>query len=545
MKLAARMLVVVALLSALVVGSAVSAQEEEQPNPISEAELISLVNAKTPPEQLLADIRARGISFKLSAELEEGLKGAKVKREVIDLLKAPAILEIHANVGGAEVTLDAQPRGKLSADGTMVIPDLETGSHLIRLRAEGYVPAQTSAFLKPEETKRVELTLLTAVTTTAGPLGIRVNVAAGTTEDAAFAELEFEKDPRARATKLEAIIQRYGPENPLSLLAYGMLQQAYLAGEMYAEAEAAGTELLKRDPRNFDGTVRQSRAALGQAKMEEALQHAARARQLVQELEQAPPPEGTAADTWGAQKQRLAEAAKGELATLSYELVVKFNQADDPARKVALFENFVETFPQSPYRGAAFLNMALAAQQQGNVAKMIDAANRGLEADPNQGFLMVIAATTLAQSGSSGTGPSRADLSRAQEIATLLLAKLGSEPDAIRMAGLNDEQWAAQKQLWEGLGHMSLGQVALREGSTDPPVTAKIEKAIGEFKTAGALLQADAGSYAGNQFLLGFAYAKLGEYDSARAVLNEVAASENPYTAAARDLLGKLPARRR
>jgi tetratricopeptide (TPR) repeat protein len=176
---------------------------------------------------------------------------------------------------------------------------------------------------------------------------------------------------------------------------------------------------------------------------------------------------------------------------------------------------------------------------------MVEAANRGLEADPNQGFLLVIAATTLAQSGSSGAGPSRADLARAQEVATQLLDKLSNEPEAIRMGGLDDEQWAAQKQLWEGLGHMSLGQVALHEGSTDPPVTAKIEKAIGEFKTAGPLLQADPTSYAGNQFLLGFAYAKLADYDSARAVLNEVVASENPYTAAARDLLGKLPARRR
>jgi len=544
MKVAVRMLVVVALLLLLAARPA-GAQEEEQPNPISEAELISLVNAKTPPEQLLADIRARGISFKLSAELEEGLKGAKVKREVIDLLKAPASLEIHANVGGAEVTLDAQPHGALSAEGTLVVPEMESGSHLVRLRAEGYVPTQASVFLRPEEKKRVEMTLSTAVSTSEGPLGIRVNVAAGTMEDAAFAELEFEKDPQAKATKLEAIVQRYGPEHPLTLLAYGMLQEAYLAGERYTEAEAAGNELLQRDPRSFTGTVRQARAAMGQGKVEEALEHAVRAWQLLTELDQAPAPEGTAAETWAAQKQRMAEAPKADLATLGYELVVKSNQVDDPARKVALFERFVELFPQSPYRGAAFLNMALAAQQQGNVPKMIEAANRGLEADPNQGFLMVVAATTLAQRGSSGTQPSRADLARAQELATQLLEKLSNEPDAVRMPGLTDEQWAAQKQLWEGLGHMSLAQVALHEGSTDPPVTAKIEKAISEFKIAGPLLQADPGSYAGNQFLLGFAYAKLGEYDSARAVLNEVVATETPYTAAARDLLGKLPARRR
>ncbi len=534
----------VLLLGALLVSGA-AALEEEQSNPISEAEFISLVNAKTPPEQLVADIRARGISFKLTPELEEGLKGAKVKKEVIDILRARATLEIHANVGGAEVTLDAQPRGKLSADGAMTVPDMESGTRLVRLRAEGFVPAQASVFLKPEETKRLEMTLTAAVSTSAGPLGIRVNVQAGTAEDSLFAELEFEKDPQAKAKKLEAIIQRFGPEHPLTLLAYGMLQQAYLSGESFSEAEAAGNELLKRDPHNFSGTVRQARAALGQGKVEDALTHAARAQQLLAELDQAPAPEGTAEESWAAQKQRLAESPKADLETLGYELVVKSNQVEDPARKVALFERFVEMFPQSPYRAAAFLNMALAAQQQGNAPKMIQAAERGLEADSNQGLLMVMAATTLAQSGSSGTQPSRQDLARAQQLAGQLLEKLSNEPDAVRLVGTTDEQWAAQKQLWEGLGHMSLGQVALHEGSTDPPVTSKIEKAIGEFKTAGPMLKADTGSYARNQFLLGFAHAKLGNVDSARAVLNEVIALETPYAEAARNLLGQLGPRRR
>ncbi|MGH9814332.1 MAG: PEGA domain-containing protein, partial [Candidatus Acidiferrales bacterium] len=165
MKVAVRVLLLVAL---LVPATAALAQEEGQPSPISEAEFISLVNAKTPPEQLVADIRARGISFKLTPELEEGLKGAKVKKEVIDVLRARATLEIHANVGGAEVTLDAQPHAKLSADGSLLVPDLESGTHLVRLRAEGFVPAQASVFLKPEETKRLEMTLTAAVSTTAG-----------------------------------------------------------------------------------------------------------------------------------------------------------------------------------------------------------------------------------------------------------------------------------------------------------------------------------------------------------------------------------------
>jgi len=542
MKVAVRVLLLVALLAPVVTAQA---QEEGQPNPISEAEFISLVNAKTPPEQLLADIRARGISFKLTPELEEGLKGAKVKKEVVDLLRARATLEIHANVGGAEVTLDAQPRGALSADGAMVVPELESGSHLVRLRAEGHVPAQASVFLKPEETKRLEMTLTAAVSTTSGPLGIRVNVQAGTAEDSVFAELEFEKDPLVRAKKLEAIIQRYGPEHPLTLLASGMLQQAYLAGESFSEAETAGNELLKRDPRNFSGIVRQARAALGQGKMEEALTHAARAQQLLSEFEQAPAPEGTSAESWAAQKQRLAEAPKADLESLSYDLLVKGAGVEDPARKSKIMQSYVKTFPESPYRGPAYVNLAVAAQQQGDAAEMVKWSEEGLKAFPTHGILMVMAATTLVERGSSGTTPSRQDLNRARELAGQLLDLLAKEPEKIPLPGATEEERAAAKQLWEGFGHLVLGQVALHEGSTDPPVTSKIEQAIGEFKAAGPMLKADTGSYARNQFLLGFAYAKVGDFDLARPVLNEVASTQTPYAEEARKLMAQFPARRR
>ncbi len=541
-----RMVVRVLLLAALLVSAAAArAQDEEGPKPISEAEFISLVNAKTPPEQLLADIRARGISFKLTPEFETSLKGAKVKQEVINLLKARATLEIHANVGGAEVNLDAQPRGALSPEGAMVVPDLESGSHVVRLRAEGYVSAQSGVFLKPEETKRLEMKLVTAVSTTAGPLGTRVNVAAGTMEDAAFAELEFVKEPKAKADKLRAIIQRYGPGSPLTLLAYGMLQEACLAGELYSEAEAAGNELLRRDPRSFTGTVRQARAAAGQGKMEEAMTHAARAQQLLKELDQAPAPEGVSGESWAAQRERMAEGPTADLQTLGYDLLVKGAGIEDPARKAKVMENYIQTFPDSPYRGPAYVNLAVAAQQQGDAAGMVKWSEEGLKAFPTHGILMVMTATALVERGSSGVGPTRQDLARARELGTRLLELLTKEPEKVPLPGATEEERAVMKQLWEGVAHLVLGQVSLHEGSTDPPVTAKIEQAIGEFKAAGPLLQADPGSHARNQFLLGFAYAKVGDFDLARPVLNEVAATQTPYAEEARKLMAQFPARRR
>jgi hypothetical protein len=151
----------------------------------------------------------------------------------------------------------------------------------------------------------------------------------------------------------------------------------------------------------------------------------------------------------------------------------------------------------------------------------------------------------LVERGSSGTGPTKTDLGRARELGAQLLDLLAKDPANAGVPGATDEERAPTKALWEGLAHLALGQVALHEGSTDPPVTAKIEQAIGEFKAAGPLLQADPGSHARNQFLLGFAYAKLADFDQARSVLNGVAATQTPYAEEARKLMAQFPARRR
>ncbi|HSC77612.1 MAG TPA: PEGA domain-containing protein [Candidatus Acidoferrales bacterium] len=537
-RLASLLLLIVCL--AIVAG--LRAQEAEAP--LSEADFVRMVQAKAPADQIIAAIRARGISFRLSQQLESDLRTLKISSAVIDLLKAPGNLEIRANAPGGEVAVDGQARGVLSAEGILLVKDLPSGAHVVRVRAEGLVPAQADAFLKPMETARVDLVLAPAVSMTPGPLGARINVQAGTVEDAALVDLEFEKDPAARAKKVEAIAQRFGDTSPVTLMAYGMLQDSYLNAGKYDEALAAGQKVLERDPLNFSAIVRQSRAAAGQGGFEAAYDQAERAQRLVTELQTAAAPADLSPQAWEREKAKLTETSQAELQGLSYDLLVATSTVQDPAQRGKLAERFLELFPQSPYRNSAYFTLAVAAQQQGNLPNMIKWANAGLEADPNQAVLLMMMATTLAERGSSGSGPTQADLAKARELATRLLDLLSKEPDKARLPGSSDEDWAAQKQIWEGMGHLSLAQVLLHEGSTDPPNKAKLEGAIAEFKTAGPLVKSDVYSYARNQFLLGFAYAKLGDAASARAALNEVVALDTPYRQSAQDLLSKLGPRR-
>ena len=533
-----RVATVLLVLLCAAVFAGLGAQETE--SPISEAEFVRMIQAKAPADQILSAIRARCIAFKLSAQLESDLRTLKVSSAVIDLLKAPGQLEIRANAPGGDVMVDGQPRGALSAEGIFIVKDLASGPHVVRVRAEGRVPAQGDAFIKPGETARVDLVLLPAVSTTPGPLGARINVQAGTVEDAALVDLEFEKDPDARAKKVDAIAKQFGDNNPVTLMAYGTLQDSYLNAGKFTEALAAGEKVLERDPLNFPAIVRQSRAWAGQGLLENALEQAARAQRLVNELQTASAPADLSPTAWESEKQKMTETSTAELQGLSYDLIVATSEVQDAGRRAKLAQQFLEVFPQSPYRGSAFFTLAVAAQQQGDVPNLVKWANAGLETDPNQAVLLMMLATTLSERGAAGGTPTAGDLARARDAATRLVDLLAKDPEKARVPGTSDEQWAAQKQVLEGMVHLSLAQVALNEGSTDPPNKPKLEEAIAEFKTAGPMIKSDNYSYAHNQFLLGFAHAKLGDSASARAVLNEVVALDTPYRDHARDLLGKL-----
>lgn len=500
-----------------------AAGQEPASRPFSEAEFIHLLQVKTPPEEVLAQIHARGIQFAVTPEFEEKLKILKADKRILAALTEPATLQVRSNAPGAELTLDGQPKGTTSADGAATLSGLAPGSHSVKLRAEGRVAAAADVFLKPGETGSVTLELLEAVTAAPGPLGIQVSVQAGTAEDSALVQLEFEKEPAKRIALLQQLLQKHG-QSPLALLAYSMLQESYLSDEQFDPSIAAGQELLKRDPKNFAAQLRCARAYLGKGQVESAFDATAEAVKLVEALRTAPLPAGKSPESWESQRRQLLEAAASDLDSLSYTLLLASTQLRDPARKGALLERFLQMFPQSAYRGLAFVQLAYAAQQRNDAAATVAWGDRALELNPNEPAMLVLVPDILSEAGK--------DLDRARTLVTYLLDLIANQPDKIRPPGLDDAQWAAQKQLWEGLAHSVVGYVLLYQEKTP--------EAIKEFRAAAPLLKPDALLYARNQFRLGFAYAKLGDLVPARDALNEAVAADTPYRPLARDLLKKV-----
>lgn len=518
--------------AAVLLGIALTLAAQTETAPLTDVEFVNLVNAKTPAADIIAQIHARGYSFEISAELEADLQKVEGGPELLAALREPATLEVKANVAGADVTVDGESRGATPAGGAVTVAGLKPGNHLIRVQAEHFVSERSEAFLKPGETRAVEVSLLPAVEAKPGLLGVEVNVRAGTKEDALVARLESLRDPAARATQVQGLIRDY-PEGPLALLGYRMLQQAQLEQEHFDEALAAGQEVLKRDPASFQAQTRQARAELGKGDLNAAFESLVAARRLLaQGKERAASATGSTSIEQNQARQAL-EAGERALASLSYNFYASSAQLADPAQKVAALERYLEVYPSGDYTQPALVNLAYAYQQAGDMAKSLAAANRALEANPKEASMMVLVADSLSDRGE--------DLPRSRQLAADLLALL-EDPSAMP-TGMAEEQWASLRPLWQGMAHSILGQVLMYEETAQSPAgMSKTRQAVKEFQAAGPLLQEQTQLYARNLFRLGYAFAKLGELVPARDALNEVISLQTPYTPPAQELLGKVGA---
>lgn len=519
---------VVGLLGSILFGLVllpVVAQQSETA-PLTENDIIILLQQGNTSDEVARLVRERGISFRVTPELEEKLGILKAEPVLYEALKAPARLEIRSNAAGAEVKFDGEPRGQIPADAPLVLEGLAGGEHVVQLASPAHVGLTESVFLKPGENRQVTFDLVGAVSSRPGPLGARVDVQAGTGPDLMLSDIDFASDLAEKVRLTQKLIDEYA-DTPAALLGYQMLQDFRLQQQQYDAALAAGAELLKRDPKNFKGLARQVMGYLGKGQLEEALNFAQRATELLDEVKALPAPEGKTPEAWEQEKQKLVQSTAGELAQIDYDLYFAATQVSDAQARIAFLERYVQLFPESNYAPHARVAITFAYQQQGNTAKMLEWANRVLQADPDNAPVLVLASDVLSEGGR--------ELNRAQELASHLITLLKEEPEKARPEGMSDEQWAQQQKVWQGFGYSSLGQVFLHREKT--------VEAIEQFRAATPLLKGEKMAYARNLYRLGFALAKIGGRENmefARDVLTELVRLGTPYAPPAQDLLAKV-----
>lgn len=363
--------------------------------------------------------------------------------------------------------------------------------------------------------------LFLGLATTAGAqIGKSVSVAAGTDEDKSLTEIYAAPDGPAKIALLDKFMTDFG-KGDFELLGDQLYEQSYLSQKNYAKVYEYGEKALKLDPDNFSTIVNMIHAADEQGDVQRLFTYGEKAAAIITRFKAAPPPEGTPSEQWpGQQKQALIEA-QPDITYVQTTMVNAAFKTTAPAARATLCERYVSAFPDSPYSETVRDQIAFSYQQAQLNAKMLEAAQKNLEADPNDISMLVLLADYWSDSNQQ--------LDKAAANAQKALDALAK---AQKPETATDEQWQRQISIQKGLAYSSLGQVAV--------IRTQNQQAVDAFKLASPLLKSDNFSYARNLYRLGFTLAKMQKTAEARVVLTEAVSLNTPYRARAQETLDKI-----
>jgi len=356
---------------------------------------------------------------------------------------------------------------------------------------------------------------------TAQQIGKYVPVHAGSDVDHALNEINAAADPAQKLTLIQKFADGIGKEGDNPILADGLFVDYYLAQKNYDKVFEYGDKLFAADPDNFQNAINMVRASVEKGDLDRLSSYGEKAGAIVQRYKAAPAPTDTAAAAWEEQKARTLEANKDSYTYVQQLVFSGVYQAKDPAKRAALLVKFAQAFPDSTYANQALGVAATAYQQAQNTAKMLEVANGLLAKDPRDIGMLLLLSDYY---GEKGEQLDKAE-NYAKKAASLL--DTGQKPE-----GMTDEQWAQQKALQKGLALSSLGQVNIEKKDN--------AQAVENLKAAAPLVKRDDGSYARNQYRLGFALLNLKRNAEAKEAFRQAASVNSPYRALAQEKLKGL-----
>ena len=362
--------------------------------------------------------------------------------------------------------------------------------------------------------------LLGIATTASAQIGKSVSVSAGTPEDKALADIYAAPDGPDKVALLDKFMADFGTGD-MALLADQLYVQTYLAQKNYAKVYEFAAKALALDPTNLSAAVSMVHAAEEQGDTKKVFAAGDKVAEIISKYKNLPAAEGTPPDQWAQQKSVSINNVQGDIGYVEYALVNAAYKTTDPAARAALFERYVNAFPDSPYTITVREQTAVAYQQAQETPKMLDTALRILAADPNNISMLLLVSDYWSENNQQ--------LDKAAADAQLALDQLAQakKPD-----NLSDDQWQQQMSLQKGLAYSAIGEVNVDKGRNEPAVDA--------FKQASPLLKSNTVLYARNLYRLGFTLAKMQRIPEARTVLTEAVSIESPYKARAQATLSKI-----
>ena len=361
-------------------------------------------------------------------------------------------------------------------------------------------------------------------------IGKYVPIQAGSEVDHALTEINAANDAAQKLALIDKFAAGPGQEGDYPLVADGLYVDYYIAQKSYDKAFEYGDKLFTLDPDNFQNAMNMIRAASEKGDSERLIAYAEKTQAILKRYKEAPAPAGTDASRWEQQKSQTLENNKDGVAYVQQAVYNGALQAKDAGKRAGYLARFAQAFPDSPYANQALGVAAASYLQAQNAPKMLEVANGLLAKDPsNLGMLLLLSDYYCDKPD---------QLAKAETYAKKAVSVLEA---ATKPEGVTDEQWAQQKSLQKGLALSSLGQVNI--GKKDNA------QAVENLKAAAPLLKPDDGSYARNQYRLGFALLNLKRTAEAKDAFTQAASVNSPYKALAQEKLkasaGAPPGRRK
>jgi len=354
-------------------------------------------------------------------------------------------------------------------------------------------------------------------------IGKFVPIQAGSDADHVMAEINAATDPAQKLVLIDKFAAGPGRQGDMAIVADDLYVNHYIAAKNYDKAFEYGDKLFALDPDNFSNALNMVRAAAEKGDPDKLFSYGETASTILQRYKAAPAPAGMSEDAW---KDRRAQTLQDVHDSVTYIEQLLFNgayQTRDVTKRAGLLVKFAQLFPDSQYASQALGVAAASYRQTQSTPKMLEVANGILAKDPNNIGMLLLLADYYSEKGEQ--------LDKAESYAKKAISGLES---AKKPEGVSDDQWQKQNALQKGLALSALGQVNIQKKDN--------AQAVQNFNTAALLLKSDEGSYARNQYRLGFALLNLKKPAEAKVAFTQAASVNTPYKALAEEKLKSMPA---
>jgi tetratricopeptide (TPR) repeat protein len=199
---------------------------------------------------------------------------------------------------------------------------------------------------------------------------------------------------------------------------------------------------------------------------------------------------------------------------------------DDAQALVKAGEEFLKKFPESRYRESIYSRLTGAYMRLGDENKMVESGEKALQLNPDDVDVLPLMAMALPRRFDPNDISSEQLLVRAQNYAQHAIELLQKLP---KPASLTDEQFTRARNEKLAMCHSGLGLVSYYQNNV-PRMASELEQA----------LQLEAEPDAVDEFLLGFAYTRLGRYSDAVTQLERCSAQQTPMQQRCKTLLEQV-----